>query len=176
LEIIEAIKTRRSIRRYLDRDVEQHLIIQVLDAARYAPSASNIQPWEFIIIQDKNVKEKLSQIHKHSLFLKGAPVVIVILGNESLSEHHYLVDCAAAIENLLLAAHGLGLGCCWVAIYSMKSTEREEIARKILSIDRTYRIVALVGMGYPAEQPKPRKMRQLDKIVHWETFQRKSSN
>jgi nitroreductase len=164
---MEAIRTRRSIRRYADRDVERDLIIQVLDAARHAPSASNIQPWKFVVIRDLKTREKLSTVHKHSAFLKGAPVVIVVLGNESLSEHHFPVDCAAAIENLLLAAHGLGLGCCWVAVYSTRSTEREDIVRSILAIRKEYRVVAMVGIGYPAEQPKPRKMKELEEIVHW---------
>ncbi|MEM2886251.1 MAG: nitroreductase family protein [Thermoproteota archaeon] len=167
---MEAIKTRRSIRRYADREVERALVVQALDAARHAPSASNIQPWEFVVITDTGTKEKLSRVHKHSAFLKGAPVVVVVLGNERLSEHHFPVDCAAAIENLLLAAHGLGLGCCWVAVYSTRSTEREEAVRGVLEVGEEYRIVAMVGMGYPGEVPKPRKMKELDEIVHWGSF------
>lgn len=167
-EFLRIIRSRRSIRRYTGREVPLKLIRAVVRAATYAPSSHDSQPWEFIIVRKKTVKEALSRTHRYSGFLKNAPVVIVALSNQKLSPSHFVEDCSAAIENLLLAAHSLGLGACWVAVYSAASTEREDYVRERLAIPNHLRIIGMIGLGYPDERPGPKRLRSMREVMRIE--------
>jgi len=166
LDLVETIKTRRSKRRFKPTKVPDHLINSVIDAARHAPSADDTQPWEFIIVKDKRVKEQLAKTHAWSYFVNDAPVCIVVLGNEKSSPSYFAIDAACATENLLLAVHGLGLGACWVAVYDPHNPNSEMHVRNILNVPPHLRIIAMIPIGYPDEQVAPRNLRELKKILH----------
>ena len=173
MEILEAIKGRRSIRAFKDQEVSEECVEKLIDAARWAPSAGNIQPWELIIVRKPEIKRKLAEAALGQSFIEGAPVVIVVCADENRSSQGYGVrgktlyciqDTAAAIQNIHLAAYALGLGTCWVGAF------REEEATRILKIPQGVRPVAVIPVGYPAETPQQRSRRPISQIVQYETF------
>jgi len=173
LDILEAIKTRRSIRAFTDENVSEELVNKILDAARWAPSAGDLQPWEFVVVRDPKVKRGLAAAALHQMFIAEAPVVIVVCANEDRSAWGYgsrgstlycLQDTAAATENILLTAHSLGLGACWVGAFN------EEAARRVLDVPHGVRPVAIIPLGYPAEKPSPTPRRGLNEILHYEKY------
>lgn len=170
MDVIEAIKTRRSIRRFKKEPLDKNLILKVIDAARYAPSSRNSQPWEFIVVQRPETLARLSEIHRYAWLIKDAPAAIIVLANESLSPLRYPQDTSAAIQNMLLAAHSLGLGTCWVAVYSTKDRDLENKVREVIELPEDRRAMAIIAMGYPDYQPAEKKLRSLDEVVHWEKF------
>jgi len=173
MDVLEAIKGRRSIRAFKNEDVSQEIIEKLIDAAIYAPSAGNIQPWEFIIVRKLNIKKNLVEAASGQSFIEEAPVVIVVCANENRSSQGYgargktlycVQDTAAAMQNILLFAYSLGLGTCWIGAF------REEEVKEILKIPFGIRPVAIIPVGYPAEFPSPRSRRPINLIVHYETF------
>ena len=173
MELFEAIRGRRSVRRFQEKDVPQELITQLIDAARWAPSAGNLQPWEFVVVRDPELKKALARAALNQMFIAQAPVVIVVCADEIRSGSVYgprgstlycIQDTAAATQNLLLAAHALGLGACWVGAFS------EDEVRRVLGIPLGVRPVAIVPVGYPAERPRPPRRRELGEIIHHEGF------
>jgi len=173
MDVLEAIKGRRSVRVFKSQNVSQELVEKLVDAARWAPSAGNIQPWEFIIVRRPELKRGLAEAALHQTFIEEAPVVIVACADERRSSQRYgargknlycIQDTAAAVQNIHLAAYSLGLGTCWVGAF------REEEAREILKVPRGIRPVAMIPVGYSAEAPPPRSRRPTNKIVHYETF------
>ena len=169
MDLLKAIKTRRSIRRYKPTKVSDGLINSLIDAARHAPSAHNTQPWEFVIVRNKRVKKQLAETHAWSSFINDAPVCIVVLGNEKISSF-FVIDTACATENLLLAAHGLGLGACWVAVYDPDNPNSERHVRDALNVPPHLRVIAMIPIGYPDEKRTPRNLRELDKMVHFNKY------
>lgn len=173
MDILEAIKSRRSIRAFKSQNVPAEIVKNLIDAARWAPSAGNIQPWEFIIIRKPEIKRRLAEAALGQAFIEEAPVVIVVCANEDRSSQGYGVrgrtlyciqDTAAAIQNIHLVAYSLGLGTCWVGAF------REEEARVTLKVPYGMRPVAIIPVGYPDEEPSPRSRRPINQIVHYETF------
>ncbi|MEM2912049.1 MAG: nitroreductase family protein [Candidatus Bathyarchaeia archaeon] len=173
MDVLEAIKGRRSIRAFKNVDVSEETVERLIDAARWAPSAGNIQPWEFIIIRKHEIRRKLAEAALGQSFIEEAPVVIVVCADEVRSAQGYglrgktlycIQDTAAAIQNLHLAAYATGLGTCWVGAF------REDEVGKILKTPAGIRPVAIIPVGYPAETPSPRSRRPLKQIVHYETF------
>jgi len=172
VDVLEAIRSRRSARAFLDKDVSNEDVATLIDSARWAPSAGNIQPWELIIVKKEHVKRQLVDAAQQS-FIIEAPVVIVVCANESRSSQGYGVrgktlyciqDTAAAIQNIHLTAFSLGLGTCWVGAF------REEDVARVLKLPRGIRPVAIIPVGYPAESPRPRRRRPVNQIIHYETF------
>jgi len=173
MDVLEAIKGRRSIRAFKSQNVPPEIVEKLIDAARWAPSAGNIQPWEFIIVRKPEIKRRLVEAALGQTFIEEAPVVIVVCANETRSSQGYGVrgktlyciqDTAAAIQNIHLTAYSLGLGTCWIGAF------REEKARETLKIPHGIRPVAIIPVGYPAEAPPPRSKRPISQIVHYETF------
>jgi len=173
LDVFEAIKGRKSIRAFTSEEVSEEEVERLIDAARRAPSAGNIQPWEFVIVRDVEIKRRLSMAALDQRFIEEAPVVIVVCANEMQSGWGYgsrgvtlycLQDTAAATQNMLLAAYALGLGTCWVGAF------REEEVKRVLNTPRGVRPVAIVPVGHPAEKPMARSKRSLREIVHYNTF------
>ncbi|MGC8932916.1 MAG: nitroreductase family protein [Candidatus Methanodesulfokora sp.] len=159
-ECLKFLLGRRSIRVFEDKEVSDELIKRILDVARYAPSAKNSQPWEFVVVRDEEVRRKLASIHRYAYPLQRAPVVIAVLCNPELSPDSYLVDCANATIYLMLAAHALGLGTVW--IQSLRNVK--EINEILGSEGRIP--VALIALGWPAEKPEARPRRELKEIVY----------
>lgn len=173
MELFEAIKTRRSVRKYTDKPVEEEKLNAVLEAVRMAPSWANFQCWRMIIVREKSMKEKISELsYVEALFapkgfksnpskkaLAEAPVVIVLCADPAQSgvlwqQDYYLVDAGIASQNLMLAAHAAGLGSVFVGIYD------EEKIKQLLAIPASIRMVGLFPLGYPVEEKKdgpPRK-------------------
>lgn len=173
MEVLEAIKGRRSIRAFKNQDISDEVVEILIDAARWAPSAGNIQPWEFVIVRKPEIKKRLVEAALGQSFIEEAPVVIVVCANENRSSQGYgvrgktlycLQDTAAAIQNILLVAYSLGLGTCWIGAFN------EEEAREILKIPNEVRPIGIVSVGYPAESPPPRSRRPTPYVVHRESF------
>jgi nitroreductase len=160
MEVFEGIVTRRSVRNYEKKDIPNEFIGQMLEAATRAPTAGNIQPWEFIVVKDIEIKKELALAALKQRFIEEAPVLIIICANLEKSADKYgergkslycIQDTAAAIENMLLTAHSLGLGTCWVGAF-----EEDEV-RKILKIPQKLKPVALITVGFSREHVEPTK-------------------
>ncbi len=173
MEVFEAIKGRRSIRAFKEQNVSEETIKKLIESATWAPSAGNIQPWEFIIVKERETKIGLSEAALDQEFLEEAPVLIIVCANEIKSSQRYgtrgttlycIQDTAAAIQNIHLTAFSLGLGTCWVGAFD------ENQAREILHVPEGIRPVAMIPVGYPNEKPKLRERQPLSEIVHSETF------
>lgn len=173
MDVFEAIKNRRSIRTFERKAVSEEQVEALIDAARHAPSAGNIQPWEFVIVREPRIKHQLSVAALNQTFITEAPVVIVVCANEASSGQGYgnrgvhlycIQDTAAATENVLLAAYAMGLGACWIGAF------REEMLRKALNTPTHVRPVAIIPIGYTSQESAPRGRRAIEEIVHRETF------
>ncbi len=158
---LDLLLTRRSVRKFEGREVSDELLRKVLDAARYAPSARNSQPWEFVIVKDRKLIEELGKVHRYASPLLNAPLAVVVLCDPEASPTSYLVDCANATIYLMLAAHALGLGSVW--IQSLRDVER---VLEIVGAPANRVPVAIVAMGYPAERPTPPRRKELSELVH----------
>ena len=165
MELSEAIIARRSIRKYKREVPSDDLIKQCIEAACYAPSAKNSQPWKFVIVKDREKISALSKTQPYSAFLANAPVVIVALAEEEKSPRHWIEDLSCAIMLLMLKAAELGLGTCWNAVYSPENQKREEYVRKLLGIPEKYRVLANIGLGFPDEKPGKKKIKSFEEAV-----------
>jgi nitroreductase len=176
---LDLFRKRRSIRKYEDKPVEQEKILACLEAARLAPSASNVEPWKFIVVDGKDLKNKLADEAFSGLgiinaFAKEAPVLIVVVAERDLIVNRivsairdlqfYLLDIGAAVENLLLQAVELGLGTCWLGIYN------ETKVKKLLKIPMRKKVVSIISLGYPAEEPKQKKRKSLDEMSSFNKY------
>jgi nitroreductase len=172
LEVLEAIKKRRSIRKFQTKPVENEKINLVLEAARLSPSASNQQPYHFIVITKPEAKESLRAAYEpNRQWLMQAPAIIVACANPKESwrrndgEEYWKVDTAIAMQNLVLASTELGLGTCWISVFNEKE------AKKALNIPKDIRVVAMTPLGYPDEALGPVTDRKpLNQIVHYEKW------
>lgn len=167
---MEAIFTRRSIRSFTNEPVTEEQITKLLKAAMAAPSAGNEQPWEFIVVRERTPLEEITQIHQYSQMLKEAPVAVVVcadLGRSKYPVDYWIQDCAAATQNILLAATTTGLGTCWLGIYPQ--LERVEALRRIFSVPDSIVPFAVVAIGYPAK-PSLMSERYDEKRVHIEKW------
>lgn len=172
----QLVQQRRSIRRYLDKPVEREKILACIEAARLAPSADNVQPWRFLIIDDPKIKnefakEVFSGIYFISEFAVKAPVLILILarldilanriGKQIQNIQYYLIDIGIAGEHIVLQAEELGLGTCWIGWFSIRK------ARKFFKISRKYKIVSLMSVGYYEKRPTKEKKRKSIEEITW---------
>lgn len=153
---LEFIMTRASVRNYTSQPVEEEKVELLLRAAMAAPTGRNQQPWVFVVIDDSDL---ISEIAEESAVLGRAPLGIVVCGDMSKQsddpEHHYwIMDCSAATENILLAAHALDLGAVWLTLYPME--RKDEKFREFLSLPDHLVPLSLVSIGYPDGQPEPK--------------------
>lgn len=151
MDTLEAIFTRRSIRKYTDQTVGEDTLKELLRAAMVAPSAGDQRPWHFVVVRDRNKLQAMGKRMEGCEMLETANVGLLICGDESLEKikGFWVQDCSACTMTVLLAAHALGLGAVWVAIYPLE--ERLKVVREELSIPPQIIPFALVAMGYPAE-------------------------
>ncbi|MBC7081549.1 MAG: nitroreductase family protein [Thermoplasmatales archaeon] len=167
--LIDIIKNRRSVREYESRDVSNELIIELIEHARLAPSAKNLQEWKFIIVKDKEKRQKLSEAAKNQKFVSEAPVVIAgvatytdyVMSNGIPACH---IDVAIAMEHIALAAAEKGLGTCWIGAFY------QDKAKEILKVPENCKIIALMTLGYPKEDGKEKIRKRIDEIICWEEF------
>lgn len=170
-DILDIILRRRSIRRYSTQPVEQEKIIQLLQAAMAAPNAANSQPWEFIVVTDKDVLEKLQANLRFARY--NAPAAIVVCGNleianNSAARFYWVQDCSAATENILIAATGLGLGSVWIGVYPLPSVIKPVC--EILNIPEGVIPLCVIYLGYPAEEKAPRTQYD-ERRVYWQQYE-----
>jgi len=179
MEILEAIRTRRSIRKYKSDPVDEKTLATVLEAARQAPSWANTQCWRFVVVRNAEIKGKLSDTLSETNPARdavcNAPIVIVACAEMGRAGYKsgevttdkgdwFMFDVALAMQNLVLAAHSLGLGTVYVGLFDAKK------AASILSVPEGYCAVAMTPLGYPDETREPRPRKELDEIVHYDKW------
>jgi nitroreductase len=152
MDALETIFSRRSIRQYTSEQVSDDQVQIILKAAMYAPSAVNKQPWHFVVFKDANTIQRIQEVHPSSGMLSKASVAILVCWDEHLQHDtgYGPVDCSAATENMLLAAHSMGLGAVWVGLYPRQP--RMEAVHKIFNLPDHVKGFAIVSIGYPAEK------------------------
>lgn len=166
---MEEIFKRRSIRKYQDKKVETEKIEKLLKAAAAAPSAGNEQPWHFIVIEDRDSLNHLSEVHPYAKMLKKAPLAIAVCGDLNKQRHQgfWVQDCAAAAQNILLEAVSLDLGAVWIGAHPIE--DREKVISDHLETPENIKVVSLISIGYPAEE-KGETDRLTDEMVHQEKW------
>jgi len=172
LEVFEAIQKRKSVRSYEPTPIPSEKLKKVLEAARLAPSAGNVQPWRFIVVLDAQKRRKIAKGCRYGHFLDESPVVIVGCGDQKASPRWHAVDTCIAMENLVLAATGEGLGTCWIGVFN------EKAIREMLKIPSHLKVVALLALGFSREKLdisaklahliRPRK--KLERIAYLEEY------
>jgi nitroreductase len=153
-EVLKAIKSRRTIRRFKPSPIHAETLQSILEAGRWAPSFSNLQPWRFIVIRDQGLKNALDKAARESVLHLGiheAPVVILVCVDRRIDPLHAIEAGAAATQNMTLAAHSLGLGAGWIGIWG---TEAEASIQKLFKLPETVRAVSLVPIGIADESPE----------------------
>jgi len=169
MDALQAILTRRSIRRYEPTPVTEDQLKDLLEAAMAAPSAGNQQPWHFIVVTERRTLDAIAAVHPHAQMLKEAPAAVVVCGDTTSLRHvdFWVQDCAAAVQNILLAATALGLGSCWVGVHPR--AERETALRGVFNFPESIVPVAVVALGHGAEVKGP-ALRYQEERVHRERW------
>lgn len=175
MDVMEAIKKRRSIRSYSDKPVEDRKLGLVLEAARLAPSAGNRQEWRFVVVKDKETRKRLCEAAKGQKFVEEAPLVIACCAETdnytmSCGQPCYPIDVAIAMTNMTLKAVEEGLGTCWIGAFY------EDKVKEILGIPKDIRIVELLSLGYPSSNPKENSRKKIEEIVKYESWGYSSSS
>jgi nitroreductase len=163
MDTIHALKTRRSVRAYRHEPIPRETLTDLIDCARLAPTAINIQPWEFVVVTERETLNAIAGTTDHGRFIADATACVVVLCQNT---KYFLEDGSSATLSILLAAHAHGLAGCWVA--GDKKPYAAEVCR-IVGAPANYRLISLVPIGYPAEQPEKEK-RPLSGVLHWEKF------
>lgn len=176
MNIFQCIFKRRSVRKFEKKEVDDKLIGLMLYAATHAPSAGNTQEWEFVVVKDSEQKKKIAIAALHQTLIKDAPVVIVVCADlEKISlrygkrgeELYFAQDTAAAIQNILLSAHALDLGSAWIGAFD------EEHVKEILKLPENLRPVAILSIGYPAEEPEMPKRIPFENLTSLDFYGKK---
>lgn len=173
MDIFECIKGRRSIRSFSNDPISDDDINKILEAGIWAPSAGNMQAWEFVIVRDKKLRQKLAKAAYNQDFIAEAPVCIVVFANMRRSASRYgsrgsdfycLLDAAAATQNMLLAIHALGYGSVWIGAFN------DDAVMRILNAPEYCRPIAILPVGKPLEKPSPPRRLPISKVLHFEQF------
>ncbi len=185
MNVLEAIKDRRSVRRFSQDPVSEEDLLQILEAAQWAPSWVNVQPWKIVIVQDRAKKEALKgTLSPGNPAAKGfdqAPILLILIGERSISGRYggsfstdkgdwYMFDLGIAAQNIALAAHSLGLGTVLVG-----ALDHQEAA-KLIEVPEGFEVVEIIPLGHPAFPPKPTPRKALKEFVSYETFSGKKWN
>lgn len=176
--MLDLLQKRRSIRRFSEQPVEPEKIQQLLQAGLLAPSSRSLRPWEFVVIQDRQLLQQLAEAKPlHGRFLAAAPLGIAIIADESKCDV-WIEDASIATILIQLQATAMGLGSCWIQIRQRQRADgqsSEEYIRELLGIPAGYRVLALLAIGYPAENPAPASLEKLHyEKVHYERFGEKN--
>jgi len=169
MDAIKNLLQRRSIRKYTDKPVAEAIIKDLLNAGMHAPSARNIQPWHYVVINDRHILDELAVAHPHAKMLKQATLAILVCGDKKLQEMdgYIIQDCSAATQNILLAAHAHGLGSVWLGMYPRE--QRMQGVAKLLDLPDHILPVSLISIGYPDEQKEAPERYKSDRI-HFNKF------
>ncbi len=172
-EIIQQhIVTRRSIRRYTNREIEDSVVKQIIKNGMYAPSAVNKQPWHYIIFKEQQTKMAICEVHPNASMLKTANKAILVCGDTDLAHApgYLACDCSAATQNMLLSAHAYGLGGVWIGIYPRE--ERMKALKGIFNLPEHIIPFSIIALGYPAEK-KDIPDRFKEERIHYETWEKR---
>ncbi len=169
MDVFEAIESRRSIRKYLTKEVEQDKIDKIIESARIAPSAANRQEWKFVVVKDQLIRDKLVDACMGQKFVAQAPVLIAACSTESekimpCGQYAYSVDLSIALSFMILEATELGLGTCWLGAF------KEDDVKSILNIPEEVRLVGLTTLGYSDESPDKRPRKSLEEVLTYEKW------
>ena len=169
MDALKNIFGRRSIRKYTDKKVSPEIIKSLLDAGMHAPTARNLQPWHFVVVDDRQMLDKLSIAHPYAKMLKEATLAILVCGDKKVQEMdgYIIQDCSAATQNIMLAAHAHGLGSVWLGMYPRE--ERMKDVGTLLELPGHIMPVALISIGYPDES-REIPARYKDERVHWNKY------
>jgi nitroreductase len=169
MDTLQAILNRRSIRQYTSEQVTEEQLADLLKAAMYAPSAVNKQPWHFIVFRQTETIRKITEVHPNASMLTRANVSILVCWDERLQHDvgYGPVDCAASTQNILLAAHNMGLGAVWVGLYPR--SQRMDAVHQIFNLPDPIRAFSIVSLGYPAER-KAMPERYNTSRIHYEKW------
>lgn len=163
--MIDLIRSRRSIRQYEDKKIEQDKLEILQETLLRSPTSKNLRLWEFVFVDDKELQEKLSRSKDHgSSFLKNAPLGIVICSDADKSDV-WIEDCSIAAAMVQLAAHSIGLGSCWIQIRNRKHSQTdscEQYIQQLLAIPENFKVECIIAVGYPAEQKEIVPKERLD--------------
>lgn len=180
METIDCIKTRRSKRKYLNKEIPKEIIEKLIDSARHAPYGGPLktepQLWEFIIIDKQEIKDKLALTNEDRQFVKTAPIIIAVCADKNRDPKYknWEITTGLAIQNLLLTAHNLGLGACFVSAFSRheEHTKNRELLRKVLEIPEHVDLIAIIPVGYPDPEEKieEKPLRDIKEIIHYNRF------
>jgi nitroreductase len=167
MDVAKAIRDRRSVRSYENKDIPQEVLQKVIEAARLAPSANNRQPWKFVVVRDEAKRKALAKAAKEQQFVAEAPVVIAAVALEptrvmTCGVPTYAVDLAIAVDHMTLAAVDQGLGSCWIGAFY------QEDVKKLLEIPDECKVSTLLTLGYPRDQARFKNRKPLDEIVCYE--------
>ncbi len=153
MNVMDAIRTRRSIRKYEDKPVAEEMVREILDAAMMAPSAGNGQPWRFVVINDRSKLDSMVDLHPHIKMVAQAQLGIIVCADLSLEKYpgYWVQDCAAAMQNMLLAIHSLGLGAVWTGIYPMEDawphSRRCSYAEQVIPLGLLHRLACAAAQS-----------------------------
>ncbi len=179
--MIAAIRHRKSVRKFQETPVEEEKLMEILEAARLAPSGNNKQPWYFIVVKNENVKQDVAIATNNQMWIASAPVVIVAIADICARSENYtgmyvdeetsgfdlkrvLRDTTIAITQILLEVDNQGLGACWCGAFTQKTI------RPVLNIPDDKFVLAVIPVGYPAEEPKAKPRKDLNSILRYETW------
>ena len=159
-ELLKFLKERRSIRDYKDEQITEEHLEMILEAGRWAPSAINLQPWEFVVITEREILGKISKMALYGKFIKEAPVAIAIVGKTRVSSKWYIIDTSLVSMNMMLMAWSLGIGTCWIG-----AMKREKV-KKILGLEEYDYVLTILPFGYiKGDIPEPTPRKPLNKII-----------
>lgn len=171
MNVVEAIKTRRSVRKYKPDPIPENHLKTILESAQLAPSAGNKQPWRFIVVRDPKTKKVLAEKARKQLWIGDAGVVVVALGmpkdDPSVYERWVERDVMTAVEHMVLTAWELGYGTCWIGAF-----EQQDI-KEVLDIPEDYTVINLLPIGVPDQSPEPRGRKQFSELFYSEKYGKK---
>lgn len=164
MDLFKAIEKRQSVRAYSDRKIKKEFLEKMVDSARLAPTARGEEPWDFIVVTEKDKLEKIADLAQNGAFIKDAAAGIVVVSKKT---KYCLEDGSAATENILLAATALGVGSCWIA------GDKKPYAREILSmfgVPDGHQLVSIISLGYAEEETEPHKKKSVKEVIHYDRF------
>jgi len=167
MSLVDVILSRRSIRRYKQKEIPKEVLYKILEAGRQAPSAANRQPWHFIVVTDYEIKRELSKglVNRHVKNSEFTVVGCAYIGLRHIGTRKWsIVDASIALQNMVIAAWAMGVGSCWIGDF------REDKVKQLLSIPDKWKVVALISFGYPAEKPEAKRRKRIEEIVGFNKF------
>ncbi|MBI4301533.1 MAG: nitroreductase family protein [Chloroflexi bacterium] len=173
MDLLEGLQTRRSIKGFSSEPLARDTLLELVELARYTPSGGNKNPWQFILVTEKETIERLSQTHPYCRWLASAQWAIAIVVNPNMTRY-WLEDCCLAAYTIWLAATARDIGVAWAAMHQSDSAEESEhrqgLVRQLLDIPERYKVPIVLGLGHPEKAPGPRQLVPLEKIIFWESY------